>query len=447
MTRAKQRFTRTILLLLTLQAATAATRYVDVNSPNPTPPFTDWATAAKVIQDAVDVAAVGDEVLVTNGVYTTGGRAVVGSITNRVAVTKPLTLRSVHGPAVTIIEGFQVPGTTNGDGAIRCVYLADGAALSGFKLTKGATRLSGDLWEEQQGGGVQCASATALVSNCILTGNSASLAGGAHRGTLENCILMANSALSAGGASGSRLYNCTVTMNAAQVSVGGVYFGFMRNSICYYNTDGGGGIVGPNHDDTLAEFSCITPVPSGGVGNTSAEPAFMNRLRGDLRLRPDSPCIDAGSNAYVSSSTDLDGNPRIVGGTVEMGAYEFQTATWLLFRGWLEQHGLPTDGSADFTDNDTDLLNNWQEWHAGTIPTNALSVLRLRTPIFDGTNLTVTWDSVLGRSYFLERSAEISDPSAFRRFATSLPGQASTTSFLDTNAVGDSPRFYRVGVE
>ena len=36
--------------------------------------------------------------------------------------------------------------------------------------------------------------------------------------------------------------------------------------------------------------------------------------------------IDAGDNAFVSGSTDLDGNPRIVHGAVDMGAYEAQLA-------------------------------------------------------------------------------------------------------------------------
>src|SRR5262245_16915600 len=106
-------------LLLPALKAGAAVRYVDLNSSSPTPPYTNWAKAAHVIQDAVDAAAPGDQVLVTNGVYATGGRAVYGTMTNRVAIDRAISVESVNGPGVTIIRGYQVPGTTNGDGAIR----------------------------------------------------------------------------------------------------------------------------------------------------------------------------------------------------------------------------------------------------------------------------------------------------------------------------------------
>lgn len=159
----------------------AATRYVNVNSTNPTPPYNNWATAATVIQDAVDVAVAGDEVLVANGVYATGGRAVFGTMTNRVAVDKPITVRSVNGPVATLIKGYQVPGTVLGDNAIRCVYLTNGASISGFTLTNGATQTVQILLSNPavMGGGIWC-EAGAVVSNCVVTGNVAFLGGEAR---------------------------------------------------------------------------------------------------------------------------------------------------------------------------------------------------------------------------------------------------------------------------
>jgi len=142
----------------------------------------------------VDEAADGDEIVVTNGVYRTGGRAVDGTMTNRVAVTKPLTLRSVNGPGVTIIEGAKAPGGGNGDGAVRCTYLADGATMSGFTLTNGATRTQGPEQQECYAGGAWCASTNAILTNCVLVGNTAVDAGGVFRGTLHDCTFTANRA-------------------------------------------------------------------------------------------------------------------------------------------------------------------------------------------------------------------------------------------------------------
>src|SRR5690242_9083020 len=123
-----------VLLAVALAAhalpASAATLYVWQSSPSPAPPYASWATAATNIQDAVDAAAAGDLILVTNGFYSTGQRSIptdgpFGS--SRVAITKAVTLRSVNGPQATVISGE----STNFVTRVRCVYLTNGAVLEG----------------------------------------------------------------------------------------------------------------------------------------------------------------------------------------------------------------------------------------------------------------------------------------------------------------------------
>ena len=113
---------------------------------------------------------------------------------------------------------------------------------------------------------------------------------------------------------------------------------------------------------------------------------------------------------------------------MDIGAYEFQGPGSAISYAWLQQYGLPTDGSADATDPDADGLNNWQEWRCQTDPTNALSALRLLSASPAGTNVTVSWQSVAGVNYFLERSTNLSASPPFTLLAPNLPGQPGTTS-------------------
>ena len=138
-----------------------------------------------MIQNAVDVAASGDEVLVTNGVYQTGGRKANGGVTNRVAVTKPISLRSVNGPAVTTIRGDQLPEVTYSSSSIRGVYLTNAASLTGFTITAGSTAANSDsYYVDSSGGGIWCEDNSVTISNCVVTGNTAwTFGGGAVRGS------------------------------------------------------------------------------------------------------------------------------------------------------------------------------------------------------------------------------------------------------------------------
>ena len=84
------------------------------------------------IQAAVDASAPGDVVLVSNGVYATGQRITPGyALSNRIVMTKAITLSSVSGPAATIIIGAAGAGGGNGNGALRGVFMTAGR-LEGF---------------------------------------------------------------------------------------------------------------------------------------------------------------------------------------------------------------------------------------------------------------------------------------------------------------------------
>lgn len=333
----------------------AATLYVSLASTNPVTPYASWSTAATNIQDAIGASSTGDLILVTNGVYQSGIQTINGE--NRVAVTNSVTIQSVNGPAVTLIDGGQM---------MRCVYLTNDTALIGFTLTNGKATYLGEGNPGGTGGGAWCADSSVVLSNCVLVGNSAPEGGGVSSGTLYNCTLMENDAADAGGGAYSysgdcTLNNCLIVSNSTlgQLSGGGAYgctlnnctvvdniglgvlAGYYNNCIIYYNDR--------NYylnDKILNSFiNCITtPLPSSDqpVCNVITNaPLFANT--NDFHLQPSSPCINSGNNALAVGATDLDGNPRIIGGSVDLGCYEYQTPVSMISYAWLEQYGLPID--------------------------------------------------------------------------------------------------------
>jgi hypothetical protein len=149
----------------------------------------------------------------------------------------------------------------------------------------------------------------------------------------------------------------------------------------------------------------------------------------------------------VTTTNDLDGNLRIQGGTVDMGAYEYQTPTSVISYAWLLQYGLTNNGSADYADLDGDGFNNCNEWRAGTIPDDPSSLLKMLAASNSVSDVTVTWQSVTNRTYFLQRGTNFVVQPVFSSIRSNIIGQAVSTSYTDTNAVGSEMSFYRVGVQ
>jgi hypothetical protein len=95
-----------------------------------------------------------------------------------------------------------------------------------------------------------------------------------------------------------------------------------KNSIVAQNSPGNclGGATSGGYN--LEDGNTCGFTQPGDLSNT--DPLFVAPASGNLRLQLTSPAIDAGNNAAVPSgvTTDLDGNPRIFGVAVDMGAYE-----------------------------------------------------------------------------------------------------------------------------
>lgn len=209
------------------------------------------------------------------------------------------------------------------------------------------------------GGGIVSDGGVAKVTNSVIAGNVAHREGGGVYGSIDisDSIVVANSSQGNGG--GLYLYSikvqgCTIVSNVAGGWGGGAYASGLSvfNSIFWGNSDssGTGGstqIYTADYEDYGVSLSCIQDVDPndenilfGGEeqGNIDDNPRFVrmpddggdgwgvgdNDDYGDLHLRIDSPCIDAGSPLYKGlNATDIDGQPRVIGRAVDMGADEY----------------------------------------------------------------------------------------------------------------------------
>ncbi|MEM7393666.1 MAG: prolyl oligopeptidase family serine peptidase, partial [Verrucomicrobiota bacterium] len=383
-----------------------ATIYADASNSLPAAPYTNWSGAAATLQEAVDVAAqsgiVGIRVLVTNGVYDTGGAVTPGfSCSNRVAITDPVPVFSVNGPDVTIIQG--APG-------VRGVYMTAGL-LSGFTITNGQTLTSGDLDNDRSGGGAHLRAGSGRLEDCVLIGNTASSdGGGAYGGVLQrcrvagntaqrgggmletearNCLIEGNTAFVGGGAVAGELVESTIVGNHANFLGGAVTSGSVRNSIVQDNTT-------PFPDGDFFQSSvafCATPSLQPGPGNIVGPALFVNPGAGDYRLQFASPCINRGQNGSVSDLLDLAGNPRIVDGIVDMGAYEAyddgRDSDGDMLSDWQEirVHG----SDMNQPDTDGDWMTDGEEVFAGTDPTDPQSLLAITSIIPGATNVGASY--------------------------------------------------------
>jgi hypothetical protein len=236
---------------------------------------------------------------------------------------------------ITAINGITVTGS-RGSGR-------SGIIIRSGRLALADSTVSGN--SAQHGGGIFIDMGTLTLTNSTITDNSAYWGGGIlNDGTLTliNSTVSGNSANTGGGIFNHfdklTLINSTVTGNSATSSGGGIFLetGVMTlNNTIIANSSGGDcgvGVYGSLFSD--ASYSLVEDGSCGltGVGNLAGDPNLGPLVDNGgptltHALLEGSIAIDTGDPAYVGPlTTDQRGTgfDRIVGGRIDMGAFEVQ---------------------------------------------------------------------------------------------------------------------------
>jgi predicted outer membrane repeat protein len=301
------------------------------------------------IQDAINAAGDGDVVGVRDGFWSGAGNV------NLDPGGKDLWIRSFNGSGTCVIDG----SSTN-----RAFYLQNGetkrCVIEGFAIqncggyslgsaiyVRDDTALCSPVFRDcmvtsctSMYGAVNIYDDRATFINCRIVGNtSTDICGGVYvfneTTKFVNCVISENTATTRAGGIGfygnpkSTLINCTISNNSAPEG-GGIYSGKLTivNSIIWGNSGAEGADIRVGFDTMDISYSDInmagvydpTSRITWGNGNIDADPDFVGA--GNYMLQPASPCIDVGSNALIGFGVAPDGWPRIIYGTVDMGAYE-----------------------------------------------------------------------------------------------------------------------------
>jgi fibronectin type 3 domain-containing protein len=99
--------------------------------------------------------------------------------------------------------------------------------------------------------------------------------------------------------------------------------------------------------------------------------------------------------------------------------------------------------AADGANPDGDGLTNAQEFAAGTDPNNAASALAVSQVQPSGSDLVVSFASVVGRSYRVDRSDTL-QPGSWTPVQTNIAGTGGAVQITDVGAAAQSRRFYRL---
>jgi predicted outer membrane repeat protein len=317
---------------------------------------TSWQKAFGTIQAAVQAAKPGEQIWVKAGVYHLPAEITINkaiSIYGGFAGSETESNPRNWQENATIVVGGQ---------GLRCFTIqGDGVGVDGFIFEDGSGDAGGAIGlanatgfvvrnctfrynSADFGGAIASRGATGEIINCIFTDNSATTSGGAidildSALIIANCIFSANAAGTNGGAiynsaSNTIITNCSFAGN--ETFNGGAIYNensdpAITNSILWGNTAVNRNAIYDDRDDpedgvrasanvTYSSIDDNDYAYKSGARNRKYDPIWTD----DFHLQPGSPCINMGkSDAVGIQETDFEGDPRIIGVRVDMGADEF----------------------------------------------------------------------------------------------------------------------------
>ncbi len=323
----------------------------------------------ETIQEAIDDSNTGDTVTVTPGTYTGEGNYDIDF------KGKAITVRSIDpcNPILIALTIIDCQGTEDEPHRGFKFHNGEGpdSILDGFTITNGLAARDycfeirpGRITCWRAGGGIFCEDSSPTIRHCVIIGNTAfegnSRGGGLFgvncNSKISYCKILNNSSENSGGGIEFRadslpiIENCIISNNKAFTSNGGgVCCSSIRNLMlinCTIVNNYKSGIYayslcGATVNNCILWANRDSQINSGrdptfdvsysniedgypGIGNIDLDPLFFNMANHDYHLLVNSPCIDSGDPNYIPepNETDLDGNPRIDGGKIDMGAYE-----------------------------------------------------------------------------------------------------------------------------